>query len=76
MSVTQVALIPGSVRETDSGPVPSSVLALAFCKQLLVAGCAEQGGVLVDCRAVAGYSLHASSLHSPHSLMLMSIVVQ
>ena len=45
MGVTQVALIPGSVRETDSGPVPSSVLALAFCKQLLVAGCAEQGGV-------------------------------
>ena len=44
MGVTQVILIPGSVRETDSGPVPSSVLALAFCKQLLVAGCgcAEQ----------------------------------
>ena len=60
VGVTQVILIPGSVRETDSGPVPSSVLALAFCKQLLVAGCgcAEQGGVLVDSRALVTHCMH------------------
>ena len=38
MGVTQVALIPGSVRETDSGPVPSVIGACTGFLQTAVSG--------------------------------------